>query len=34
MFNWIKRNPIVFYFIIAYLVSWSIEIPLAFSIRD
>src|ERR1043165_5120642 len=29
MVNWIKRNPIITYFIIAYVVSWSFEIPLA-----
>jgi len=29
MFNWIRRNPVIFYFIIAYVVSWSFEIPLA-----
>jgi uncharacterized protein len=29
MFNWIKRNSVISYFIIAYLVSWSFEIPLA-----
>lgn len=31
MLNWIKRNSIVSYFIIAYVVSWSFEIPLALS---
>src|SRR5512133_2976950 len=29
MFNWIKRNSVISYFIIAYAVSWSFEIPLA-----
>jgi uncharacterized protein len=29
MINWIKRNSIISYFIIAYTVSWSFEIPLA-----
>ena len=29
MFHWIKQNPIISYFIIAYTVSWSFEIPLA-----
>lgn len=31
MFNWIKRNSLISYFIIAYAVSWSFEIPLALS---
>jgi uncharacterized protein len=31
MFTWIKRNSVVSYFIIAYTVSWSFEIPLALS---
>ena len=29
MFNWMKRNSVISYFIIAYVVSWSFEIPLA-----
>jgi membrane protease YdiL (CAAX protease family) len=29
MFNWIKRNSTISYFVIAYGVSWSFEIPLA-----
>ena len=29
MFNWMKRNSVISYFIIAYAVSWSFEIPLA-----
>ena len=29
MLNWIKRNSLITYFIIAYAVSWSFEIPLA-----
>lgn len=29
MFNWIKRNSVISYFVIAYAVSWSFEIPLA-----
>jgi len=29
MSNWIKRNSVISYFIIAYAVSWSFEIPLA-----
>lgn len=29
MFNWIKRNSIISYFIIVYAISWSFEIPLA-----
>jgi len=29
MVNQMKRNPVIFYFIIAYVVSWSFEIPLA-----
>ncbi len=29
MVNWIRRNPVISYYIIAYAVSWSIEIPLA-----
>jgi membrane protease YdiL (CAAX protease family) len=31
MFTWMKRNPVISYFIIAYAVSWSFEIPLALS---
>src|SRR6185369_6411649 len=31
MLNWIKRNSLISYFIIAYAVSWSFEIPLALS---
>jgi membrane protease YdiL (CAAX protease family) len=31
MFNWIKRNSVISYFIIAFTVSWSFEIPLALS---
>ena len=31
MLNYIKRNPLLSYFIIAYAVSWSFEIPLALS---
>jgi uncharacterized protein len=31
MFNWIKQHPVISYFIIAYAVSWSFEIPLALS---
>jgi uncharacterized protein len=31
MDHWIKRNPVKSYFVIAYLVSWSFEIPLALS---
>lgn len=31
MLNWMKRNSIVSYFMIAYIVSWSFEIPLALS---
>jgi uncharacterized protein len=27
--NWIKRNSVISYYIIAYVVSWSFEIPLA-----
>jgi hypothetical protein len=30
MVNLIKRHSITSYFIIAYAVSWSFEIPLAF----
>ncbi len=33
MLNWIKRNSLISYFIIAYVVSWSFEIPLALSYR-
>lgn len=29
MFSWMKRNSLIAYFIIAYTVSWSFEIPLA-----
>jgi membrane protease YdiL (CAAX protease family) len=29
MINWIKQNPVISYFMIAFAVSWSIEIPLA-----
>ena len=29
MINWIKRHSVISYFIIAYVVSWSFEIPLA-----
>jgi uncharacterized protein len=28
MLSWVKRHPVVLYFVIAYVVSWSIEIPL------
>ena len=31
MLNWIKRNSVLSYFIMAYAVSWSFEIPLALS---
>jgi membrane protease YdiL (CAAX protease family) len=31
MVNWIKRNSVISYFMIAYAVSWSFEIPLALS---
>jgi membrane protease YdiL (CAAX protease family) len=31
MSHWIKRNSVLCYFIIAYAVSWSFEIPLALS---
>jgi membrane protease YdiL (CAAX protease family) len=29
MVNWIKRHSVISYFVIAYVVSWSFEIPLA-----
>ena len=29
MLNWIKRNQLMTYFILAYAISWSFEIPLA-----
>lgn len=29
MLNWMKRNSVISFFIIAYAVSWSFEIPLA-----
>lgn len=31
MFNWMKRHSLISYFVIAYAVSWSFEIPLALS---
>ena len=31
MSHWMKRNSVLSYFIIAYAVSWSFEIPLALS---
>lgn len=31
MLDWIRKNSLIAYFIIAYLISWSIEIPLALS---
>jgi membrane protease YdiL (CAAX protease family) len=33
MFNSIKRYPVISYFVIAYAVSWTFEIPLALSHR-
>ncbi|NMB89799.1 MAG: hypothetical protein GYA17_15675, partial [Chloroflexi bacterium] len=27
--NWIKRNAVVAFFVLAYAVAWSFEIPLA-----
>jgi membrane protease YdiL (CAAX protease family) len=29
MINWVKRNSVISYFMIAFVVSWSFEIPLA-----
>jgi len=29
MSNWIKQHPVISYYMIAYAVSWSVEIPLA-----
>jgi uncharacterized protein len=28
---WLRRHSVVAYFILAYALSWAIEIPLAFS---
>lgn len=33
MFPWIKKHPLVFYFLLAMLISWSIELPLVASTR-
>lgn len=31
MFNWIKTHTLLVYFVLTYIVSWSIEIPIALS---
>lgn len=33
MNNWIKQHPLLVYFILAYAISWSIEIPIALSVQ-
>jgi membrane protease YdiL (CAAX protease family) len=33
MSNWIQKNSLVLYFILAYAVSWSFEIPIALSVQ-
>ena len=33
MNNWIKQHTLLVYFILAYAISWSIEIPIALSVR-
>ena len=33
MLNWVRKNSLLFYFIIAYGVSWSFEIPIALSVQ-
>jgi len=30
---WIKRNPLPVYFILAYALSWAIEVPIALSVQ-
>jgi membrane protease YdiL (CAAX protease family) len=31
--NWLKRHPLLAFFVLAFLISWVIEIPLALTIR-
>jgi len=31
--SWIKQHSLILYFILAYAVSWSVEIPIALSVR-
>ncbi len=33
MFGWIKQHTLLVYFVLAYAVSWSIEIPIALSVQ-
>lgn len=33
MTSWIKRHRLVAYFVLAYVVSWAIEIPIALSVQ-
>lgn len=33
MSNWLKQNSLIAYFILAYAVSWSFEIPIALSVQ-
>lgn len=32
--NWVKKNPLTFYFILTYAITWSIQIPVALSARE
>jgi len=31
--NWIRKHPLIFYFIVAYLISWATWSPLVLSAR-
>lgn len=31
--NWVKKHPLIYFFMIAYILSWIVEIPLALQTR-